>query len=140
MPDLLHQGGLIVAIKKVVKDNKGKPVKGPGGKPVLATVPAFSYGPNNGLAQLIVDAWANQSFRDQLLAREADKITVTPAAVQLATWSVNNAGGFNLKRAVVISEVEHDNDYLIQNDDEVVFVLPRESRVFAGAGGLLEFG
>jgi hypothetical protein len=54
---------------------------------------------------MIVDAWADQSFRDALLEREADHITVTPAAAQLATESVNNCG-FNLERAVVISEAE----------------------------------
>jgi hypothetical protein len=55
----------------------------------------------------------------------------TPAAVQAATLAVN-AAGFNLQRAVVISEKEHDADYQMQADNEVVFVLPNQDRVFPG--------
>jgi hypothetical protein len=36
--------------------------------------------------------------------------------------------GFDLKRAVVITEDEHDNDYYL-NEDEVVFVLPDPDRL-----------
>ena len=50
------------------------------------------------------------------------------AAVKFATSSVN-ARGFNLKRAVVISEKEHDTDYVMQKKDEVVFVLPDFTRL-----------
>ena len=35
---------------------------------------------------------------------------------------------FNLKRAVIISEDEHDNGYLMEFDDDVVFVLPNKGR------------
>jgi hypothetical protein len=36
--------------------------------------------------------------------------------------------GIDLKRAVVITEVEHDNDYF-KDEDEIVFVLPDASLV-----------
>jgi hypothetical protein len=36
----------------------------------------------------------------------------------------------------VISEEEHDNDYTMQQDNEVVFVLPKDNRVVAGTVGL----
>ena len=104
------------------------------GTPV--TMPAFSFSPNDGLAAMIVEAWANEDFRKQLLQRSGT--TVTPAAVQLATSSVN-ARGFNLKRAVVISEKEHDANYTMQAPDEVVFVLPDNTRLgFAPSKSLLD--
>jgi len=93
------------------------------------TLPAFSFAPNDALAELIVEAWANKTFRDGLLERDkANPKKPTDAAVQLATSSVN-ACGFNLKRAVVISEAEHDADYTMTGPDEVVFVLPDYTRL-----------
>ena len=122
-----------MAILKNLKDNKGT-ITG------TVTIPAFTFSPNDGLAEMIVEAWGNEDFRKQLLARAADHITVTPAAVQLATSSVN-AAGFDLKRAVVISEHEHDHNYTMQADDEVVFVLPDQTRLgnpFARTSCLLD--
>lgn len=117
MPDLLHEGGLDMAIlRKATK--KADPV----------TVPAFSYGPNDSLAQMIVDAWVDQNFRDSLLEREADKITVTAAAARQANVALAGRGIY-LQRAVVITEEEHDNDYMMQHPNEVVFVLPNQDRV-----------
>lgn len=77
---------------------------------------------------MIVEAWDNPAYRTQLLDRAGDPPAPTAGAIQLATASVN-ARGFNLKRAVVISEAEHDNNYTSQDDDEVVFVLPEPSRL-----------
>jgi hypothetical protein len=115
-----------MAIKKPLRDDHGA-ITG------TVTMPVFSYGPNDGLAQLIVDAWSNESFRKSLLERDTTnpKKPPTPAAVQAATLAVN-AAGFNLQRAVVISEKEHDADYQMQADNEVVFVLPNQDRVFPG--------
>jgi hypothetical protein len=59
-----------MAIKKKVRPVSGGPAQD-------VTMPVFSYGPNDGLAQMIVEAWTNQSFRDALLKREADHKTVT---------------------------------------------------------------
>jgi ABC-type cobalamin transport system ATPase subunit len=99
------------------------------------TMPVFSYFPNDGLAQVIVDAWADAGIRGRLLQRDAAG-NPTPVAVQEATQRINLQGGFNLQRAVVISEEEHDNDYTMQQDNEVVFVLPKDNRVVAGTVGL----
>ena len=92
------------------------------------TIPTFSFAPNDGLAELIVQAWTISEFRDQLLDRDAATHKPTNAAVKAATDAVN-AAGFNLKRAVVISEKEHDADYTMQDLTEVVFVLPDRERL-----------
>jgi hypothetical protein len=121
----LNQEDWIMAIKKLVRDTS--PGAAPGATKEL-TMPAFSFSPNTGLAELIVEAWTNRDFRDKLLERDAAK-KVTEAAAQLATAAVN-ARGFNLKRAVVISEKEHDSDYTSPLDsNEVVFVLPDNGRL-----------
>jgi hypothetical protein len=102
-----------------------------GGNPSDVTVPSFSFAPNDDLARLIVQAWTIQDFRDLLLKRDGQQ-RPTPDAVQAATQAVN-AAGFNLKRAVVISEKEHDADYTMGDaQTEVVFVLPDPARLGAG--------
>ena len=120
-----------------------KPIPGAGVAPgTTLTMPAFSYAPSDGLAGLIVDAWENKDFRDKLLERNPPNSKIpSAAAVQLATSSVNERCGFNLKRAVVISEAEHDTDYTMTGPDEVVFVLPDYTRLgtpFAPSSSLLE--
>lgn len=118
-----------MAIKKKMVDKSGVAL--------VATVPTFSYS-NDSLAQLIVDAWVEKEFRDSLLEREADKTTVTPAAAKYAKAALA-ARGLYLQRAVVITEVEHDNDYTMQDPNEVVFVLPSQNRVTPRPGqSLLE--
>jgi hypothetical protein len=61
----------------------------------------------------------------------------TKAAVADATARVKKAG-FDLTRAVVITEAEHDRDYIMQSDDEIVFVLPDKKRVATPAANLLD--
>jgi hypothetical protein len=100
----------------------------PGAALAPIALPSFSFSPNEGLAEMIVEAWDNRAYRDQLLDRAGNPPAPTAQAIQLATASVN-ARGFNLKRAVVISEAEHDNTYTSLDDDEVVFVLPEPSRL-----------
>jgi hypothetical protein len=99
------------------------------------TVPTFTFD-NAGLAELIVEAWTKPQFRNKLLQRDKDK-KVTAAAAKAATDAVN-ARGFNLKRAVVITESEHDHHYMMQTPDEVVFVLPDPSRIANPSNALLE--
>ena len=97
-------------------------------------VPDFSYS-NDGLAQMIVEAWLDQEYQDALLARDGG--LVTDEAAQLATDSVNKAG-FNLRRAVVISEKEYYDHYTVPttHPNEVVFVLPNNGRVHNRPAGL----
>ena len=119
--------GFTVAIKKPVFDQAGKKTTA---QPI--TMPVFAYGPNDRLAQIIVDAWSQPNFLSLLLQRDPPNSKIpTPAAVQAATLAVN-AAGFNLTRAVVISEEEHDTDYEMIENNEVVFVVPNGNRVFPG--------
>jgi hypothetical protein len=99
------------------------------------TMPVFSYS-NPGLAQLIVNAWTDTppGFKNSLLARDHVTGLPTTAAVTAATNAVNTMASLSLKRAVVITEAEHDGDYTMQDDDEVVFVLPNETRQPAPTG------
>ncbi len=123
-----------MAIKRRVRDHAR-----PGSKKDV-TVPSFSYAPNDGLAQLIVNAWSGHAGTEYLLQRDINN-NPTTTAVQQATNQVNTLGGFNLVRAVVISEEEHDNDYVMQDqfaDTEVVFVLPNNTRIDLAGVHLLE--
>jgi hypothetical protein len=87
------------------------------------TQPVFSYAPTDALAQVIVDVWANAGH---ILDRQNGR--PTQQAVNEATQKIR-AAGFDLERAVIISEAEHDDNYAMENDLEVVFVLPNENRV-----------
>jgi hypothetical protein len=97
-------------------------------------LPAFSYQPTDELAQLVIDAWANPG---SLLDRDPKTKLPTKGAVDEATRRIN-AAGFDLTRAVVITEAEHDNDYIMQSDDEIVFVLPNKNRIKAAPPHLTE--
>jgi hypothetical protein len=97
-------------------------------------LPAFSFQPTDALAQLVVDAWANPG---SILDRDATTKLPTKGAVAEATKRVN-AAGFDLTRAVIITEAEHDDDYIMQSDDEIVFVLPNKNRMKAAPPHLME--
>jgi len=97
-------------------------------------LPAMFFAPTNALAQVVVDAWNNPGH---LLDRDPNTKLPTPGAVQEATQKVN-AAGFDLTRAVIITEAEHDSDYIMQSDDEVVFVLPDKDRIKTPAAHLLD--
>jgi hypothetical protein len=113
-----------------------KPVPDPNhpGQAKHLVLPAFSFEPTDGLAQLIINAWANPGH---LLDRDPGTKLPTQGAVDDATARVN-AAGFDLARAVVITEAEHDNDYVMQSDDEIVFVLPDQDRVTGAPRNLLD--
>jgi hypothetical protein len=94
-----------------------------------ATVADLSYAPNDALAQMIVDAWVDESYREALLQRVSGSPGIpTAAALALAKEAVA-ACGLQLERAVVISEREFDNTWTSQDEREVVFVLPNQERV-----------
>lgn len=112
-----------MAIKKKIK-----------GKKKHLVLPAFGFEPTDGLAQLIIDAWDNPGH---LLERDPKTKLPTKRAVLEATARVKKAG-YDLDRAVVITEAEHDNDYVMQSDSEIVFVLPNNNRVAAPATNLLD--
>jgi hypothetical protein len=125
-----------------------------GGGTQHLVLPAFSFATNSAtaaaLAQMIVDAWNNVSFtftppgggpttvrlRDALLQRDPTRLLPTQLAIQTATARANVAG-LNLTCAVVISEAEHDSDYIMQSGDEIVFVLPDANRATLVPAGTL---
>jgi hypothetical protein len=108
-------------------------------------MPAFSFATDStstvctGLANMILDAWNNVNFTyttggvtaarplgTNLIDRDPVTKLPTQNAVDCATAYVQQAsvGLADLKRAVVITETEHENDYIMQSDNEIVFVLP----------------
>jgi hypothetical protein len=95
-----------------------------GGETKHLVMPAFSFEPTDGMANLIIDAW-----KDPGKLLERDPKTLLPTAdAQAEAKKRANAAGYVLNRAVVITEEEHDNDYVMQSDDEIVFVLPSPDR------------
>ncbi len=90
-------------------------------------VAIFSYGPNDSLAQMIVDAWVDADFKKQLTDRNTNGIA-TDLAKNVARSSLA-ARGIYLKSVVVITEDEYDKDHVLNDADEVALVLPNLSRV-----------
>ena len=93
-------------------------------------VPDFTYS-SDCLAQMIVDAWTDPDYYTALTQRAHHR--PTPSAVKLATESVNSCG-FNIERAVVITETEYYAGYTVPKPNpkmspEIVFVLPNLNRV-----------
>jgi hypothetical protein len=117
-----------MGIRKKVK-------KGKHGTETDVTQPVFSYPPTDDLANVVLDAWANPG---DLFKRNAQGIPTGPAVTD-ATNRIR-AAGFDLERAVIITEEEHDDDYTMQDPKEVVFVLPNRNRVISSptASHLLE--
>ena len=68
---------------------------------------------NDTLAQMIVDAWVDSHFRDGLLNNRQ------------SVKSLLAARGFFLDNPVMIEEKTYYHDYEMQDDNEVVFVLPQ---------------
>jgi hypothetical protein len=115
-------------------------------------LPAFSFATDDAsatnLANMIIDAWNNVPFTftppggvpttvplgATLVQRDANKLP-TLLAKQTALARVQQAGFANLTGAVVITEVEHDNNYIMQSDNEIVFVLPDQNRVTLAPAG-----
>ena len=120
----------------------------------VVTMPVMSYS-NDGLAELIVRAWSDGQFvwpvvaaipaigfqgwpagnvphlKQALLERDPHTNLPTDEAVKVATNAVNILANMDLQRAVVITEAEHDDDYTMQAENEVVFVLPDDARLAA---------
>jgi hypothetical protein len=106
-----------------------------------AAQPVFAYPATDALATVVTDAWINGQYlydppnepqrqvnlREALLDRDKHG-NPSKMAVFIATKRIREAG-IDLDRAVVISEEEHDKDYFMQDDTEVVFVLPNVERV-----------
>jgi hypothetical protein len=108
------------------------------------TVPEFAMPPDAvpGIALVIVNAWNNDPSLDKIMDRfesGARKGMATPDAVDQATVAINAAApNFNLQRAVIISEKEHDDGYTMETADDVVFVLPNATRVDLTGSSVLD--
>ena len=96
----------------------------------------------DGIAHVILNAWNGDASLDKILDRfntGPNKGMATPDAVKQATAAINAAApGYNLKRAVIIKEDEHDSGYTMETEDDVVFVLPNKDRLGPTGANLLE--
>jgi hypothetical protein len=146
---MLGTGGRLGAVAAFIREGLTMAPTAPGGIKKKKgsgeiTVPEFAMPPDAvpGIAQVIVKAWTG----DASLANILDRVTTgpnkgcaTPIAVQQATDAINGAyPGYNLQRAVIITEAEHDDGYTMQTPDDVVFVLPRPTRVNLTGSSLLD--
>lgn len=75
----------------------------------------FSYSPNDSLAQLIVDAWVDDDFKNLLL---------TPGNAKALFATRGFFWNGTKKTPVVISEDDYDNGYTRNDPDDLIFVLP----------------
>jgi hypothetical protein len=87
----------------------------------------FSY-QNDSLAEMIVNAWTDASFRNSLLAKAPDG-TSPNAKAELANR------GIYLANPLVITEAEYENGHRVQDRNAVVFVLPDPARITAAPAG-----
>jgi hypothetical protein len=94
----------------------------PSGQPTKERVADFSY-QNETLAQMIVYAWTDQTFRTQLLTN--------PQAAKMALAD----RGIYLKAPFVITEDQYNNGYDLPDPEGVVFVLPDPPRTDAPPQG-----
>ena len=96
----------------------------------------------DGIAHVILNAWNGDASLNKILERfnaGPKKGMATQDAVTQAKTAINAAApGYNLQRAVIITEDEHDSGYTMETEDDVVFVLPNASRVDLNGANLIE--
>jgi hypothetical protein len=84
----------------------------------------FSY-ESDSLAELIVEAWTDQNFTNDLT-------TGTQAAREANAKAAFAARGIFLQKPIVITEDEYDAGYHVPDPTKgIVFVLPRQTRTDA---------
>jgi hypothetical protein len=90
----------------------------------------FSY-QNDALADLIVKAWSEPGFQNQLTkGQEAARSTAAQQAL--------DDRGIHMSQPIVITEDEYYGGYTMTDPNGVVFVLPNAGRANAAAHSLLE--
>jgi hypothetical protein len=111
MPDLHQREGLTVAIYRKTRDQDGNRVR----QSDFSCYPIGLTGAvyNDTLAQMIVDSWVDKNFRDGLINNRQ------------SVKSLLAARGLHLQNPVMIDEQTYYRDYEMQDDNEVVFVLPQ---------------
>ena len=109
------------------------------------TIPDFQLDPDAvpGIAQVIVNKWTGDPSLANILDRDTaagspTKGMATGTAVQQATDAINKAAPhYNFLRCVIISEKEHDEGYTMENENDLVFVLPNQGRINPAGADLL---
>jgi hypothetical protein len=117
------------------KTAKGIYRKTPGGaapNDAEQKVAEFSY-QNDALADMIVQAWIEKSFRDNLT-----KPSLSEAQRSQAAKDALDDRGVHLAKPIVITESEYYDGYTMADDNGVAFVLPDMARVNLGSDSLLE--
>jgi hypothetical protein len=94
-------------------------------------VAEFSY-QNDALADLIVKAWTDKPFYDELT-----KQTNTEAQRSDAAKDALDDRGVHMMKPIVITEAEYYQGYTMADDAGVVFVLPDAARANIASGGSL---
>ena len=90
----------------------------------------FAY-ENISLAELIVAAWRDDSIKNSLI--QGNNNTRSAAAKQILADR-----GIYLSKPIIITESEYDHGFVWENaEDNVVFVLPNESRIAAAPANTL---
>jgi hypothetical protein len=88
----------------------------------------FSY-QSDALAELVVTAWTNTTFRNQLV----DMALSIPTRINNAKTALAGRG-INLTNPIVLTESEFAEGWVRDSNDQVVFVLPDPARVTMTAG------
>jgi hypothetical protein len=84
---------------------------------------------NDSLAELIVHAWTDQAYSDQL--------TTGVGAPAFAKAELGKLG-INLAHPRVLREDTYYKGWELEHEDEVVFVIPKKERAALGSPPLLE--
>ena len=106
------------------------------------TTPDFQLAPDAvpGIADAIVKIWTGAAGTDKIMDRTnpgANGVATRDARDQ-ATALINAAAPkYNFLRCVIISEFEHDRGYTMEDENDVVFVLPNPGRINPAGANLL---
>jgi len=99
----------------------------------------FFYTPNDALAQMIVDAWCDENFRNLLLMGEDETKGEERRKAAKALFA---SRGFywngTSKIPIVISENEYNAGWVLTHQDELCFVLPNHDGTCPPGQNLLE--
>ena len=82
----------------------------------MCAPPVYNH-PNDLLAKIIADAWADPKIEKALL-KTPDKVLAKR--------------GIYIDHPVVITEANHNKGYRMKREDEIVFVLPKKPRNASG--------
>jgi hypothetical protein len=110
---------------------KHSPTAGGTGTDEEQRVAEFSY-QNDALADLIVKAWTEKPFRDDLT-----KQSNTEAQRSQAAKDALDDRGVHMTKPIVITEDEYYQGYTMADDAGVVFVLPDAARADIASGSSL---